>query len=554
MATKNIAPSMQIQASRGPNEKSVLFGDLKPWKNTWLVHVKVLHAWKQYIQSVETMEFVLADETGQKIHVTCKKTYIESKGRMLTIGAWRYIRNFQITLADVLGQVMDCGDVENIQCTGGKQRKKLEFTLSDINDSRLPCCIWGNLAEKLHSAINQEVGMVTMLLGELQISNAFDASQMMINPSIPEAEAFKELINDDDKTLTSFQSNEDNQEDNNKQVDQSGKRGQRDKWLLFPTKSIQEMITSTQVDRCLVRCTVYAIDMDWSWYYFGCKACNKRVIKTGTKVKKLNGKEITTHIWWCETCKDSVFDVAPRYWLHLMVSDDTSFSKIMILNKVANGIVAESPKKLLNGSWVELEDPTLIPDCITDLIGKNFTFGVYVEKENVAYGSEIYKVGKIYKERMTCVSDAITHCQSDKNLAITSGDELKFFIRGNNTQSVSSQHSNCPGGDTLEFILEDKMGVNIHCICKRLFFARVKSLQVGQWSFLENFAVHQVTNPSLTTCKVLFNDHNKEYNDSEDVSTSSSKRKERDADLNDMNSTSKKLCAKNIKMEKTKED
>ncbi|CAG7888883.1 unnamed protein product, partial [Brassica rapa] len=198
-------------------------------------HVKVLHAWKQYIQSVETMEFVLADETGQKIHATCKQTYIESKGRILTVGAWRYIRNFQITpaggtyrttdhtwkivfnqntavsrsnhvndelylnlsdfqtvlsgtldenfLIDVLGQVLDCGGVENIQCTGGKQRKKLEFTLSDIK------------------------------------------------------------INDDDKTLTSFQSNE----DNNKQVAQSGKRGQRDKWLLFPTKSIYEMITSTQV-------------------------------------------------------------------------------------------------------------------------------------------------------------------------------------------------------------------------------------------------------------------------------------------------------------------
>nr|VDC98607.1 unnamed protein product [Brassica oleracea] len=35
-------------------------------------------------------------------------------------------------LIDVLGQVIDCGDVENIQCTGGKQRKKLEFTLSNI--------------------------------------------------------------------------------------------------------------------------------------------------------------------------------------------------------------------------------------------------------------------------------------------------------------------------------------------------------------------------------------------------------------------------------------
>lgn len=59
--------------------------------------------------------------------------------------------------------------------------------------------------------------------------------------------------------------------------------------------------------------------MDWSWYYFGCKACNKRVIKTGTKVKKLNGKEITTHIWWCETCKDSVFEVSPRFELKFIL-------------------------------------------------------------------------------------------------------------------------------------------------------------------------------------------------------------------------------------------
>ncbi|CAN6811257.1 unnamed protein product, partial [Brassica oleracea] len=374
-----MATKMQIQTSKGLNDQSVVFGDLKPWKNSWLVHVKVLHAWKQYIQSVETMEFVLADDTGQKIHATCKRTYIESKGKDSYDNTWKMVFNqntvitrsnhvndelylnltdFQSVLSgtldenfliDVLGQVMDYNITNHL------------FT-TIRNDSRLPYCIWGNLAEELHSAINQEARMVTTLLrfaklgrfrGELQISNAFDASQMIINPSIAEAEAFKELINDDDKTLTSFQSNEDSQEDNNKQGDQSEKRGQRDKWLLFPTKSIQEMITSTQVDRCLVRCTVYAIDMDWSWYYFGCKACNKRVIKTGTKVKKLNGKEITTHIWWCETFRDSVFEVSPRFWLHLMVSDDTGVSKIMILDKVANGIVAESPEKLLNGSWDE---------------------------------------------------------------------------------------------------------------------------------------------------------------------------------------------------------
>lgn len=46
-----------------------------------------------------------------------------------------------------------------------------------------------------------------------------------------------------------------------------------------------------------------------------------------------------------------------------MVSDDTGVSKIMILDKVANGIVAESPEKLLNGSWDEVFPSTKSPFC-----------------------------------------------------------------------------------------------------------------------------------------------------------------------------------------------
>ncbi|KAF2589596.1 hypothetical protein F2Q70_00041260 [Brassica cretica] len=135
-----------------------------------------------------------------------------------------------------------------------------------------------------------------------------------------------------------------------------------------------------------------------------------------------------------------------------------------------------------------------------------------------------------------------------------------------------TQHSNYSGEDTFEFILEDKMGSEIHCTCKRAFLGRVKKLQVGQWKFLENFFVYPstgmyrptshlykmsiiansiVTNSTLTTCEVRLVDQHKESS-SEDVSTSFSKRKEGDGDLTDMNSTSKKLCAKNIKMEKKK--
>ncbi|XP_056848853.1 uncharacterized protein LOC130498996 [Raphanus sativus] len=202
----------------------------------------------------------------------------------------------------------------------------------------------------------------------------------------------------------------------------------RDKWLQEPAKNIQEMIASTQVGKCLVTCTVYAIDMDWSWYYFGCDACQKRVVKTGTMSKKEKGTTVTTHIWWCETCDDNVFKVSPRFWLHLMVQDESGVSKVMILDKVANGIVPETPLKLLNGCWDELEDSVLIPDAIMDLIGKSFTLGVYVEKDNVQYGGEIFKVGKVYKDRMNFLTGSVTPSHSDKTLTITSGDKDSVYL------------------------------------------------------------------------------------------------------------------------------
>ncbi|KAL0694552.1 hypothetical protein Bca4012_061732 [Brassica carinata] len=134
------------------------------------------------------------------------------------------------------------------------------------------------------------------------------------------------------------------------------------------------------------------------------------------------------------------------------------------------------------------------------------------------------------------------------------------------------------GEETFEFILKEKKvcvsGTEIHYTCKSLFLARVKKLQIDQWRYLENFLVYLstgiyrptshkfkivitansiVTKLLVITCEVPLIDHNIE-NSSEDVLTSCSKRKEGDVDLNDMNSTSKKLCSKKLIFEKTEED
>ncbi|KAG2254348.1 hypothetical protein Bca4012_057938 [Brassica carinata] len=122
--------------------------------------------------------------------------------------------------------------------------------------------------------------------------------------------------------------------------------------------------------------------------------------------------------------------------------------------------------------------------------------------------------------------------------------------------------------ETFEFVVEDKMGTEIQCTCKSLFLERVKKLQIGQWRYLENFTLYLntgirrqtshkfkiritedsiVTKSPVNTYEVHLIDHNIEGS-SGDVSTSCFKRKKGDADLNDMNSTSKKLCYKKLIM------
>lgn len=67
-----------------------------------------------------------------------------------------------------------------------------------------------------------------------------------------------------------------------------------------------------------------------------------------------------------------------------------------------------------------------MPDAIIQVVGKFLNFGVYVQKEHIVYGPEIYMVGKVFKERNECLTDEVTQTESflEKGLTFTSGEEV----------------------------------------------------------------------------------------------------------------------------------
>ncbi|CAG7862634.1 unnamed protein product, partial [Brassica rapa] len=426
------------------NPQLIFLNDIKPRKTACRIQVKIIHTWRHFMKDVgESLELILCDANvnftfykdllfillrynitniipfiiskGTKIHASCNKTYISEVGKHVRVGVWRNIDRFSVSAAggayrstdhngllnpnfliDVIGQVQDLGDLETIGCNGGKQRQKLEFSLVDICGQRLACCLWGKFAENLHTASQETEGMVICLLrfakigqyrGEFQISNSYDASQMFVNPEIPEADEFKQRAIGDSQALTLAESEENKLELQMK----------RDKWMHYPQRNLRELFEETEEKVCRVVATIYDIDTDWGWYYFGCLGCNnKKVFPHSKTVKKINGKETVTHIWWCEACRSKVTSVSPRFKIHLLVKDDTGETQFLLLDSIATGVVPASAKTLLNGSWDELEDDDPFPEEITNLVGQTFMFGVYIQKDNASGGC--YKVGKVWKD------------------------------------------------------------------------------------------------------------------------------------------------------------
>ncbi|XP_013658329.1 replication protein A 70 kDa DNA-binding subunit-like [Brassica napus] len=221
--------------------------DLKPFKTKWRSQVKVLHSWLQNTGfGGETLQMVLTDEQGEKISATCKRNHILSVQRKLPLGKWRVLTTFSVSqasgqyrptshpykitisdetvisnsdlieysiflslpryediidgtlktnfLIDVMGKIVSLEPVQTIQVKG-QERKKVQFRLLDANGKDLACCLWGKYAEKMEAYVEREqplICLIRVLIGEVQITNAFDASIVYLDPTMEKALQFKE--------------------------------------------------------------------------------------------------------------------------------------------------------------------------------------------------------------------------------------------------------------------------------------------------------------------------------------------------------------------------
>ncbi|KAL0803101.1 hypothetical protein Bca101_058277 [Brassica carinata] len=373
-------------------------------------------------------------------------------------------------LIDVMGKIHDLGDVLTVRAQG-EDRKRVQFRLMDPQGNSIACCLWGTYAEQIQAFLDEcqdrpivaliRFAKINFFRGEVQITNAFGASLLYLNPTFPEVLELTERLSDEQLQLSLV--------DNGKK---DGKRIKYD-WDDAEIKQISEVLATNQVEICKIICSVEAIDTDWTWFYFGCNRHQKRANKL-PKIDYENMRRGDNPMFRCELCNANITNVLPKFKLHLVVKDDTDTCNVMLLGSVAKSIIGHNAEDLWDGSYGEIEDPEILPAPIQALVGKSFCFGLTITSDNVTNGSGNYMVLEV--------------CSGDKVLSIETVSEAISDMG-----TTSSTMSSAPG------LLLD-------------------------------------------------------INSSEDPKTPFSKRKEEDADLPDLTSSSKKMCTKLIKKEKPKSD
>ncbi|XP_020870832.1 uncharacterized protein LOC110225433 [Arabidopsis lyrata subsp. lyrata] len=278
--------------------------DVRPYKTSWRVQVKVLHSWRQYTNNTgETLELVLADSQGVKIHASVKKDLVAKYVNSLQVNEWKFIEHFTLThaagqfrptghlykmsfvngttvtrsdivsdssyltlarfsriqngdlnpymLIDVMGQVVNIGELEVLEANN-KPTTKLDFELRDEHDDRMSCTLWGAFAEKMFQACQAADGIMVICVirfakikaykGVRSLSNSFDASQVHINPPFPEIEAFTRALPSDGLALTFRES---------VPKFQMVTVNKDDDCLQFERNTISDLFNSTEVCICL---------------------------------------------------------------------------------------------------------------------------------------------------------------------------------------------------------------------------------------------------------------------------------------------------------------
>ncbi|KAH0867783.1 hypothetical protein HID58_074805 [Brassica napus] len=180
--------------------------------------IKVLHSWTQHSSygGGDTLEFILVDVTGDKIHCTYKRIFTPRAKKHMQIGQWCFTENFGLTPA-----------------TGKYKATSHKYKLSIISSSLVTS-----------SSLKIDDSFLSLTPYESIINGSLDSNFLIVRlqmhlklPVLPKNELALATGNVE-------------------VVKPKGIKRQKDTWCLYPGRSIVDIIMATEIEKCIVKATV----------------------------------------------------------------------------------------------------------------------------------------------------------------------------------------------------------------------------------------------------------------------------------------------------------
>ncbi|KAL3639335.1 hypothetical protein CASFOL_017242 [Castilleja foliolosa] len=360
-----------------------LFKDLHAGSTTWGLKVRIVRIYKQtYANSSNagTMEMVLHDETGDRIHASmyldvyekfkenlvegglCRITHVmvkenDWKGKTTTnkqrLQLFRLSKVFEFKpntfptvmhdlkefneliipqknapyqLIDVIGRVTSYLQPTKLPALN---KRIMEFRIVDSSGSPLDCCVWDEYIDCLFPILEHNINKTCIVLikfgrvcdyrGELRFQNTYHVTQI--------------IVNGEDDVFLQFT--------NRMEIEDGGgcnklmfSEYEQEIYVLFSQKMAQfrdlkELNAMQNVSNFWVEATIIDIETKTDYWYLSCKNCAKKIYDDGN-IKK------------CWTCNEQSFSTTYRYKIIVSVLDHTGTSTFLLWNRECAAIIGKS--------------------------------------------------------------------------------------------------------------------------------------------------------------------------------------------------------------------
>ncbi|KAF8092694.1 hypothetical protein N665_0403s0002 [Sinapis alba] len=488
--------------------------------------MKIIRLWKQYFPVVgETIELVICDAFGHTIHATVNDDLVvrfypilkEGNSLMIlnfnvrpSVGAYQTTKHpykivfssktrvlvsellpcqltgfHPVAFSDILDEVVRFSSLDIIS-VNGKDIHKCPYS-SGINDQRVTIILWGDnavvVSDVLHYSINRawicvvRFGKISVCqckhyilynTEERSVSNVCNISDIAFNPDMDKVESFWKLLPEVDITLEHMELKP--------LCLVSDIADKIDFFVDTSTKTITQVLDTTQVQMYIITCTIAEIDTDKGWYDMSCKVCEKEVLNVSTDwcAGHADNLNIQKH-YYCMNCVTYSPKHDIRYMLNLVVLDNTGVNNFILLDNLAQQLCGLPCIELTGGNTAEIQGRPL-PAVLTKLVGKTYFFKINIDVPNYLYKHEPFKILNI----ITC-TDMIYELQVNHS---PMGSTSKLYGSLNhvlcNSITPAKRHGSpylLEDANSLEMNSVTKGSCSMNCVKRRPCSVRIQRMK-----------------------------------------------------------------------------